>query len=66
MSALEGVDATAARLTAESQRLREKLEQSEGQVGRGDHTHDDVTDSITPSHPSAVPISLHTIPNRCR
>jgi hypothetical protein len=33
LSALEGVDATAARLTAESQRLREKLEQAEGQVG---------------------------------
>jgi hypothetical protein len=32
LSALEGVDATAARLTAESQRLREKLEQAEGQV----------------------------------
>jgi hypothetical protein len=33
LAALEGVDATAARLTAESQRLREKLEQAEGQVG---------------------------------
>jgi hypothetical protein len=32
LAALEGVDATAARLTAESQRLREKLEQAEGQV----------------------------------
>jgi hypothetical protein len=32
LSALEGVDATAARLTGESQRLREKLEQAEGQV----------------------------------
>lgn len=55
LSALEGVDATAARLTAESQRLREKLEQAEGQVrlGQGLAANTEPSSSYRPALPAA-------------